>query len=91
MTPQPVDEYEYVAVYLAEPRPSGIARYDVVDCQHGADLGEINWREVWRQYVFEPDPSALLFVGSLRDIAAFVEQATAAQLNGRLRPWKAEP
>jgi len=42
-------------------------------------LGEVKWYSGWRRYVFEPDADAIFEQDCLRDIAGFLETATAVQ------------
>jgi cell wall-associated NlpC family hydrolase len=53
-------------------------KWNVVSSASNALLGTIYWWPGWRQYVFEPNGAARIIFEEdcLRDIAAFVEQAT---------------
>lgn len=89
MNPRPAADYEHIAINETDRTERGkTARYSVVNRKHGADLGEIRWYGVWRQYILEPLPRALFSAGCLQDIASFIEQATAAQRSDRPRPWQ---
>jgi hypothetical protein len=44
--------------------------------QGGAVLGRVRWYAGWRKYVFAPEYGSEYEQDCLRDIAAFVEQAT---------------
>jgi hypothetical protein len=56
-------------------------RWKVCNRSHGDVLGEINWYESWRAYIFTPQHYTQFSADCLRDIAAFLERK-----NGEAQP-----
>lgn len=49
-------------------------------------IGMVEWYAPWRRYVFAPSDQTVYEQDCLRDIAAFVEQATADHKKAKAKP-----
>lgn len=65
------------------PRRKG-RKTDVWDVYNneGENLGQIEWRTGWRQYVYFPEVCVYLACSCLLDIATFIQEEMEARKNG---------
>ena len=73
--------YEYIEfVKIAQKARTSI--WVIRNLSSGTDLGEVIWKNGWRQYVFSPNIGTEYSIGCLFDIIAFVQDLNKAEERG---------
>jgi hypothetical protein len=76
-----IGEYLTAELAPAQPESGKTKRWILRNRRSGFPLGVIEWRGMWRQYVFAAniEEETVHSAGCLRDIAAFIERANKEQ------------
>lgn len=73
----------HIGKYMSAHAVGTVPESWIVRGSNGGTIGLVEHYPPWRQYVFSPEPDAVLSAGCMRDMAAFLESWNRAKAAAR--------